>query len=119
MRPCRHPRDPGGMAMTSTDQLAATPLTNGPPTPVDPVRRTTGLHNPVRISRIGSDRLEVLIRPVDGCRELRALVDRLERLIGAGYDAIDVVFEPTHHRAPQPERLADLSDAPLHPRDGA
>lgn len=105
--------------MTSTDQLAATPLTNGPPTPVDPVRRTTGLHNPVRISRIGSDRLEVLIRPVDGCRELRALVDRLERLIGAGYDAIDVVFEPTHHRAPQPERLADLSDAPLHPRDGA
>ena len=97
--------------MTSTDQLAANPLTNGPPAQADPVRRTTGRHNPVRISRIGSDRLEVLIRPVDGCRELRALVDRLERLIGAGYDAIDVVFEPTHHArsAPRPERLADLS----------
>jgi hypothetical protein len=50
----------------------------------------------VRISRIGSDRLQVFIRPAHGCRELLALVDRLEQLIDAGYDAIDVVFESTY-----------------------
>lgn len=49
--------------------------------------------NPVRISRIGSDRLQLHIRDPSGCAELLALVERLERLIDVGYDAIDVVFE--------------------------
>lgn len=50
-------------------------------------------NNPLRISRIGTDHLQVFIRPVQGCTELLALVERLEQLIDVGYDAIDVVFE--------------------------
>ncbi len=106
--------------MTCTDQLVTTPLTSGSSTPDDPAPRSPAgdrpdaLHHPVRISRIGSDRLEVLIRPVDGCRELLALVDRLERLIGAGYDAIDVVFEPTRSSwsSRREEGLAEPTGSP-------
>ena len=78
------------MAMTSTEPLASE--RQNPP--------ARAPYNPVRISRIGSDHLEVFIRRVDGCGELLALVDRLEQLIGAGYDTIDVVFDAAHHSRP-------------------
>lgn len=76
-------------------------------------RRPPGAHtnNPVRISRIGSDHLQVFIRPVYGCRELLALVERLEQLIDAGYDTIDVVFEGA------PRDLSAAHNEPVHPRD--
>lgn len=57
----------------------------------------TATSNPVRISRIGSDHLQVFIRSPHGDRELLALVERLEQLVDAGYDAIDVVFEAAPH----------------------
>jgi hypothetical protein len=66
---------------------------NGVDAPAVRRPRTPGLGNPVRISRIGSDHLQVFIRSAHGCKELLALVDRLEQLVDAGYDTIDVVFE--------------------------
>lgn len=56
-------------------------------------------NNPVRISRIGSDHLQVHSQDPAGCAELLALVERLERLIDVGYDAIHVIFE-----GPPPEQ---------------
>lgn len=50
--------------------------------------------NPVRIDRIGTDHVTVSIRPVRDGTEILAVVARLERLIDAGYDTIDVAFEP-------------------------
>ena len=47
----------------------------------------------MRIGRIGADHIQVSIRPAVDDAELLALVGRLERLIGAGYDSIDVVFD--------------------------
>lgn len=58
------------------------------------------ISNPLRIGRIGSDHLQVFIRPVHGSTELRALVERLEQLIDAGYDTVDVVFEAATHERP-------------------
>ncbi|MGH9270934.1 MAG: FtsX-like permease family protein [Ilumatobacteraceae bacterium] len=49
--------------------------------------------NPLRVGRIGVDHIQVFIRPAHGPNELLALVERLEQLIDAGYDTIDVVFE--------------------------
>lgn len=49
--------------------------------------------NPVRIGCIGTDRIQVSIRPAFDDAELLALVDRLEQLVDAGYDTIDVVLE--------------------------
>jgi hypothetical protein len=73
----------------------------------------------VRISRIGSDHLQVYIRPADGCSELRALVDRLEQLIGAGYDTIDVVFEAvTRDQSAGGDHAVRPRDAPAT-RDGS
>ncbi len=72
-----------------------------------------GANNPVRISRVGSDHLQVFVRPAYGCRELMALVERLEQLIGAGYDAIDVVFEAA------PRNLFAVREKPTRPRDSA
>lgn len=56
---------------------------------------TPGAHtsNPVRIGRIGADHIQVSIRPAFDDAELLALVDRLEQLVDAGYDTIDVVLE--------------------------
>lgn len=54
---------------------------------------TAHTSNPVRIGRIGADHIQVSIRPAFDEAELLVLVDRLERLIEAGYDSIDVVFE--------------------------
>ena len=114
MRPCLPRRDRGGMTMISTDRIVTTPGAGGPIAPVGRAQRvpafgppTTSVtpfdgrpeppgktvRNPVRISRIGADHLQVFIRPVDGDQELLALVGRLEELIGAGYEVIDVVFE--------------------------
>ncbi len=47
----------------------------------------------MRIGRIGTDHIQVAIRPAVGDEELLALVVRLEQLLDAGYGAIDVVFE--------------------------
>lgn len=48
----------------------------------------------MRIDRIGTDHVTVSIRPVRDGTEILAVVARLERLIDAGYDTIDVAFEP-------------------------
>lgn len=82
MRPGRPASDPERMAANTA-------------TPADPrpTPRSGRPDNPVRISRIGNDRLELHIRDPSGYAELLALVERLERLIDVGYDAIDVIFE--------------------------
>ncbi len=49
--------------------------------------------NPLRIGLIGVDHIQVFIRPAHGEHEFLALVDRLERLVDAGYETVDVVFE--------------------------
>lgn len=50
-------------------------------------------NNPLRIGLIGVDHIQVFIRPAHGHDELLALVERLELLIDAGYEAVDVVVE--------------------------
>jgi hypothetical protein len=57
--------------------------------------------NPVRIDRIGSDRIQVFIRPVLGDADLVAVTDRIEQLLDAGYDTIDVVFDEEPHQTTQ------------------
>jgi len=58
----------------------------------------------VRIGRIGADRIQVVIRPAIGDTEMLAVVHRLDQLIDAGYDTIDVVFESAASvRHPAPE----------------
>lgn len=57
--------------------------------------------NPVRISRIGTNSVQVTIRPPADDTELMALVGRMEQLVAAGFESIDVVYE----------------DAPGAPRD--
>lgn len=56
---------------------------------------TAGAHpsNPVRIGCIGTDRIQVSIRPAFDEAELLALVERLEQLVDAGYATIDLVLE--------------------------
>lgn len=49
--------------------------------------------NPVRIDRIGTDRIEVSIRAVHDRTEVLALVERLDQLMEAGVGAIDVSFD--------------------------
>lgn len=65
--------------------------------PDDPALRSRP-SNPLRIGLIGSDHVQVFIRPAHGEHELLALVDRLERLIDAGYETVDVVFETASSR---------------------
>lgn len=70
----------------------------------DPPRPPGGpTSNPVRIGRIGADHIQVSIRPALDDGELLIVVHRLEQLIDAGYEAIDVVFEErdvTHQPSP-------------------
>lgn len=53
--------------------------------------------NPVRIERIGTDHVQVFIRPALGDAELLAGVERIERLFDAGFGAIAVVFDAETH----------------------
>lgn len=62
------------------------PPTNDPP----PGAPTS---NPVTIGRIGTDHIQVSIRPVLDDTELQATLHRLEQLIDAGYATVDVVLE--------------------------
>ena len=68
--------------------------------------------NPLRIGLVGADHIQVFIRPAHGEQEFLALVDRLERLIDAGYETVDVVFESASSgsfpAADKPVRLRDL-----------
>src|SRR3546814_16689736 len=99
------------MTMFRTDSPStATPRRYPPPTGVDGDEAqpagppTAPAGNPVRIGRIGSGHIQVAIRPAFGDAELLALVDRLERLIDAGWKTIEVVFDG----AIKPEEVADL-----------
>jgi hypothetical protein len=56
--------------------------------------------NPVRIRRIGTDHIQVFIRPASGDAELVLGVERIERLFDAGFDTIDVVFDASSHGNP-------------------
>ena len=99
---------------TTTDSPIPGAVGNGvdtPPAARPPRSPRTNTNSPVRISRIGSDHLQVFIRPAHGCSELLALVERLEQLIGAGYDTIDVVFEPATR-----DQSATRNE-PVRPRD--
>jgi hypothetical protein len=51
------------------------------------------------------------LRAPSAASELRALVERLEQLIGAGYETIDVVFERP------PRGLSDAHDENVCPSD--
>ena len=81
------PGDPNAFPAIEGSVISArTPATH-PPAP--------GPHtsNPARINRIGTDHVQVLIRPTFGDAELRTLVERIEQLVGAGFQTIDVAFE--------------------------
>ena len=67
------------------------------------------LTNPLRIGQIGVDRIQVFIRPVHGDTELLALVNRVKRLIAAGWEMVDVVVEEAPlDLTTVPEELARL-----------
>lgn len=70
--------------------------------------------NPVRIERIGTDHVQVFIRPARGDAELRLGVERLEQLFDSGFDTIDVVFESSSRLASDPDRPADADEARTH-----
>ena len=82
-------------------------------------RPAVGAHanNPVRIERIGTDHVQVFIRPARGDAELRLGVERLEQLFDSGFDTIDVVFEPSSRPASDPDRPADTDGAHTHRPD--
>jgi hypothetical protein len=65
-----------------------------------------GRDAPVQIRRIGTDHVEVSIRAVDGSAETVAVLERLARLLDAGYDRIDVVPDTDRRPlcAPSPTR---------------
>ncbi len=67
-------------------------------------------NNPLRIDRIGTDHLEVVIRPVHGRTELLALVERLEQLIDAGYDTLDVADDRATHEVSAPDESVQVRD---------
>ncbi|MGB3409857.1 MAG: hypothetical protein WBA45_01565 [Microthrixaceae bacterium] len=77
------------------------------PRPVGAQPTPLGTHtsNPVRIGRISNDQVQVFIRPMLDNDELLAVVERLERLLDAGYDSIDVVFEAEVHQTALLTRL--------------
>ena len=79
-------------------------------------RPSTSAHssNPVRIERIGTDHVQVFIRPARGDAELRLGVERLEQLFDSGFDTIDVVFDPPSQRATGPEQPTDAHEALAH-----
>lgn len=69
--------------------MTSTPTNNRPSAP------TRGAHttNPVQIGLIGTDHIQLSIRPAPDDAELLVLVDRVEQLIDAGYDSFEVVLE--------------------------
>jgi hypothetical protein len=92
----------------------ASPRRHAHPTPVARQSRPTiraYTSNPVRIERIGTDHIQVFIRPASGEAELLLGVERIERLFDAGFDTIDVVFEASSHLARSPERPANADGA--------
>ena len=68
--------------------------------------------NPVRIGRIGTDNIQVFIRPPASDTEFAALIDRMDQLVAAGYETIDVVFEDA------PQRGAGTRTATTEPVGG-
>jgi hypothetical protein len=73
-----------------------------------PARQRGHTSNPLRIDRIGTDHMRVHIRPAVGRAELRALVERIEQLLDAGYETIHVVAETVTHE-PEPTRPSRLA----------
>ena len=68
-------------------------VTERPAASIEKVNPMSTTSNPMRIARIGTDHIQVVIRPAVGRTELLGLVERLERIIDAGYDAVEVVVE--------------------------
>ena len=85
--------------------MTMTPTNDRPPATTG--RPSAHTSNPVRIGRIGADHIQVSIRPALDDAELIVLVDRLEQLIDAGYETIDVVFDASD-ATDEPAELGDL-----------
>jgi hypothetical protein len=64
-------------------------------------RRSGNPHRPVRsgvparIVCIGTDQVQVVVAPNLGAAELAAVAHRIDQLLDAGYDTVDVVSTPT------------------------
>lgn len=96
-------------APSSAAQLLS--LEASPPDGHRPAPAGAPTSNPLRIVRIGADHVQVLIRPAQGGTELRALVDRLEQLVDAGYATIDVAFESVRRETNELTRPAPSAAA--------